>query len=124
MLRTPTAKPPCATPQARPADDNIDLQYKQGPLGRMWIRLSKLMRDLNPVCQKIPNTGLYKPGEQCHNRATLVHHLVSPRVDPTLFLVASNLVCLCNSCHPPDDGTPWWKVGVDYVETKLPRWGF
>jgi hypothetical protein len=123
MQRTPTAQLPGATPTARAADDNIDAQYKQGPLGAAWISTSKLMRRLNPVCQKIVNDGLYR-NEQCHNPAALVHHLVSPRQDPKLFLVASNLVALCAHCHPPDDGTPWWKVGVDYVATNLPQWRF
>jgi hypothetical protein len=22
---------------------------------------------------------------------------------------------LCEHCHPPDEGTPWWKPGMDYL---------
>ncbi|HXZ14067.1 MAG TPA: hypothetical protein VEG64_16900 [Candidatus Sulfotelmatobacter sp.] len=115
MKRTPTAKLPGTTPAARGYSD--DPRYTRGA----WPKLSRVMRGHNPVCQKILNVGMYK-NEQCHNASTLVHHLVSPKERPDLFLVPSNLVCLCENCHPPTEGTPDWVAGKDYVATVLPKW--
>lgn len=84
---------------------------------RSWIRLSKLIRILNPVCQNIRRDGLYFD-EQCHNASTLVHHRVSPRQDPKLFFEPTNLVALCDACHTDSEGDP---KGVKYVATNLPK---
>jgi len=66
----------------------------------------------NPICQRLIN------GEQCHNPATLVHHLLSPRERPDLFTTPSNTVCLCAGCHPGGmESTPLWRPNVDYVPT-------
>lgn len=117
-------KPPVATTNARAEQtarrkyDPNDKRYKT----TAWKRLSQVMRRLNPICQRIPATGLYKPGEQCHAPAALVHHIISPRQRPDLFLVPSNLICSCEQCHPDTEGTPDWVVGKDYVATVLPNW--
>jgi 5-methylcytosine-specific restriction endonuclease McrA len=115
MLKTPTAKMPGGTPTA---DLHFgDKRYVQGA----WPKLSRVMRRLNPVCQRILNVGSYR-NEQCHNAAALVHHLIAPQERPELFLQPTNLVALCFSCHPDTPGTPNWVVGKDYVETELPKW--
>jgi hypothetical protein len=62
--------------------------------------------------------------DQCSNLATVVHHLISPRVRVDLMFEPSNCVALCAGCHPGGEaGTPDWKVGRDYVATvyKLPN---
>ncbi len=115
MLKTPTAKRPSGTPTADLHGG--DPRYTTGA----WPKLSRVMRGLNPICQKILNVGSYH-GEQCHNASMLTHHLISPRQRPELFLRASNLVCLCLSCHPDTEGTPEWVEGKDYVKTELPKW--
>jgi hypothetical protein len=66
------------------------------------------------MCQRIQ-----KNGEQCHEPAKIVHHLWSPRQRPDLFIVPSNVVCLCANDHPTDEGTPAWREGVDYVRTEF-----
>jgi hypothetical protein len=48
--------------------------------------------------------------------STLTHHLVSPRVVPSLLLNPTNVVALCYACHPDVD-TPEWVEGKDYVPT-------
>ena len=76
------------------------------PTFRLWL-LSH-----NPICQR-----LYA-GAQCRNRSVLVHHLLSPRQHPELFVVAANCVALCEHCHPTSEGTPNWRPGVEYVPTE------
>lgn len=78
-----------------------------------WFKTRHLMLSNNPVCQRLHN------GVQCRNGATLVHHLLSPRQRPDLFVVPDNLVALCVNCHPSDEGTPHWREGVDFVPTKF-----
>jgi 5-methylcytosine-specific restriction endonuclease McrA len=103
---------------ARRRYDPNDKRYKT----TAWKKLSLLMRGLNSICQKMPNKGLYKPGEQCHAPSTMTHHIVSPRQRPDLFYVASNLICLCDQCHNDSEGTEGiWEEGRDYVATVLPK---
>jgi 5-methylcytosine-specific restriction endonuclease McrA len=85
-----------------------------------WERFRQAVIRQNPICQR-----LQRDGQQCHNPAVLVHHLVSPRVDVSKFLDTTNVVCLCEHCHPTGEGTPTWRVGIDYVLTrfKLPSFG-
>jgi len=116
MNKTPTAKLPGGTPTAQ--QHGGDPKYTTGP----WPKLSRVLRALNPVCQRILNVGSYH-NEQCHNASQLTHHLIAPQQRPDLFLQASNLVCLCLSCHPDTEGTPGWVEGKDYVATVLPKWG-
>ena len=86
-----------------------------------WLKLSKLVRDLNPMCQRIRRDGLYSDkGEPCRNPSTLVHHIISPRQDETRFLRLENLLALCSECHPPTEGSPNWREGIDYIPTKYP----
>jgi hypothetical protein len=101
----------------RMANDPIDRMYTHGILGRKWRMLAPKMRVLNPMCCKLID------GEQCHNPATVTHHLVSPRRDTRLFLEPTNLTTLCANCHPKED-TPNWRVGVDIVQTLYPKFSF
>jgi hypothetical protein len=122
MNRPPVAKSNARRDQTEARKYNGDDRYQQPA----WRKTSLKMKTLNPICQKIPNTGggagLYAIGEQCHNPATICHHLISPKQRPDLFLVPSNLVCLCAQDHPDAEGTPDWVVGIDYVATELPKW--
>jgi 5-methylcytosine-specific restriction enzyme A len=87
--------------------DNI--MYRRHPwTGVHGFRRYRLMR--NPMCQKLDDKG-----RACRNRATLVHHIISPRVRSDFFLVSSNCPCLCARCHPNTDGTPEWREGIDYA---------
>jgi 5-methylcytosine-specific restriction endonuclease McrA len=76
-----------------------------------WSKLSAWLRRRNAQCQKLTR------GIRCTNLSQLVHHLVSPRVNPALRLDPENCVCLCRACHPIDEGTPDWRAGVDFVPT-------
>jgi hypothetical protein len=103
-------------------DDAISKRYSEGHSGTVWRRLSKTMRSLNPICQRIVRDPLTGKMEQCHNPSFICHHRVSPRVNPNLFFVASNLACYCLHCHPDTEGDPLnWKEGVDFVPTVLPK---
>jgi len=100
-----------------PSVDSIR-QRRQDPTNKLykrvaWQRMRQLMLASNPMCTRLIN------GAVCPNPATLVHHLRSPREAPELFTEATNLVCLCASCHPDDAGTPWWKSGEDYIENEF-----
>ena len=85
-----------------------------------WPQFRAMLLGQNVLCQKLD-----RDGAQCRNVSTLVHHLISPRVRPELFVDAANCVALCAHCHPPDEGTPHWRPGVDFVPTqfRLPSFG-
>jgi 5-methylcytosine-specific restriction endonuclease McrA len=143
MLRSPTVcgEPGCGQPNVRGTRwcekhqqnnsfiqtrrDNDRTRWKNDSVRRLygaarWEHFRTMMLAHNPICQR-----LQRDGQQCHNPALLVHHLVSPRVDVSKFLDIQNVVCLCEHCHPTGEGTPQWRAGVDYVSTryKLPTFG-
>jgi hypothetical protein len=97
-------------------NDDVSRMYSRAP----WPSFRTTLIGQNPICQR-----LLKGGVQCQNWATLVHHLLSPRIRPDLFVSPQNCVALCATCHTPEEGTPHWKVGVDYVPTeyRLPNIG-
>jgi hypothetical protein len=90
--------------------DEVSKRYGREP----WPSFRQTMIGQNPICQRI-----MKDGTQCRQPARVVHHLWSPRVRPDLFVDPNNVVCVCANDHPNDEGTPWWRPGVDYVETQF-----
>jgi 5-methylcytosine-specific restriction protein A len=88
--------------------DPVNAMYGREP----WPSFRGIVLAQNPICARRIN------GEQCHNPATLVHHLLSPRTRPDLFVAVSNVVALCQHCHPDTD-TPEWKAGRDFVATRF-----
>jgi hypothetical protein len=94
----------------RKKHDAVSQMYNRAP----WPRFRETMLAQNPICQRIQ-----KDGSQCRNAATLVHHLISPRVRPDLFVDPANVACLCGHCHPTEEGTPLWRPGTEYVPTKF-----
>jgi hypothetical protein len=102
MMRPPVAK--SATADQPRAGRELYWQTR-------WIKFRLLLLVRNPICSRIIN------GEQCHNRATVGHHLVSPLDNPALTFVTSNIVMLCASCHPNTRGTAQWIEGKDFVKT-------
>jgi len=85
--------------------DGINRMYHREP----WLSFRRRFLSQNWRCQRLHD------GEQCENASTLVHHLQSPRGYPQGFLDPHNVVGLCAACHPPDEGTPTWTVGIDFV---------
>ena len=77
-----------------------------------WDRLKTMLRNRgNVICQKLEG------GKRCTRVVEIYHHLISPRENPSMMYAPKNVVGVCRQHHPPDDGTPWWKEGVDYVAT-------
>lgn len=76
-----------------------------------WINFRKILLAQNPLCTRILRSGF-----QCSRPSCIGHHLWSPRVRPDLFTDQRNVIALCEYCHPPDEGTPWFREGVDYVK--------
>jgi hypothetical protein len=76
-----------------------------------WINFSRLLRGRNPVCQRIG-----RDGKQCRYPCQLVHHLLSPRKHPSLFLSPSNCVAICKMCHIDGEGENPSKINR-YVPT-------
>ena len=100
--------------------ENDKFRKKNDPVNRLyglasWFRFKLHVLNRNPLCQRI------LPGSrQCTYPATTVHHLISPRQRPDLFLDAKNVVCLCPNCHPGGkEGTPLWQPGKDYVASVI-----
>jgi hypothetical protein len=66
----------------------------------------------NVICAKLTD------GQQCTSPVEIFHHLQSAQKRPDLMYTPSNVIPLCRSHHPKDDGTPHWKEGIDFVATK------
>jgi len=78
---------------------------------KLWYRFRDRFLQLNPICQRIKN------GKQCTNAATELHHLKEPKTIQEL-LDPKNVTGVCVKHHPGGvPGTPWWKIGIDYVPT-------
>lgn len=88
----------------RPRDE-VDRMY--GTV--RWLRFRELILHRRPMCQKIVR------GQPCRNPAHVIHHLISPRVDISKFIDPENVLALCDTCHTPEEGTPHWRAGVDYI---------
>jgi hypothetical protein len=92
-------------------------RYRNDPIERLyrspeWFAFRAFIRVRNPQCQRI------EKGVRCQKPSTDLHHLISPRVDISLFLVPTNVAMVCAHHHPAGTiGTPHWREGVDYVPT-------
>lgn len=58
-------------------------------------RTSPLIRQYNPICQRI-----FDDGTQCNKPCTVVHHLIAPDVDMRKAHAWDNLVAVCDTHHP------------------------
>src|SRR5579864_3161814 len=76
-------------PESQRVRGETDLMY--GTV--RWFRFRSWLLPQNPMCQKLTK------GQPCRNPAHVVHHLISPRVRPDLFIDPANVVCLCDHCH-------------------------
>jgi hypothetical protein len=77
-----------------------------------WRTFRVWFLGLNPICMRIEN------GKRCLRFADTVHHLLSPRNRPDLFLDATNVKAVCTAHHHHGDGA---QPDEEYVasETKL-----
>ena len=80
---------------------------------RLWRTTSTLLRQYNPICQRIQPDGV-----QCTHASTVVHHIVDPSVNPAVGTDWNNIVALCDTCHP--GGQPGDTEHVQYVHTYAP----
>lgn len=98
--------------QFRDAHDPIRRMYNS----KRWRWFRKVFLDAQNTCQRIER------GVRCTAEPTVVHHLVSPEADESLFTNFGNVVGVCAKHHPAGiAGTPQWRVGVDYAETIVPK---
>jgi|GEM_PF-4013353 hypothetical protein len=100
-LKPPTAqlpeiKTPIAKTTNRAHDDSVRALYKTA----RWLKFAEMVKAYNPVCQRIVN------GEQCHSAAKIIHHILSPKKCPSLFLDWRNVVGVCTEHHPDSSGEP------------------
>jgi hypothetical protein len=75
----------------------------------------------NVVCQRIVN------GERCRYPTEIHHHLISPRVRPSLMYSYSNCVGVCRQHHPVTEGEPaenLAKLAEIYIPTIAPVFKF
>ena len=79
---------------------------------RPWRWLSKTVIANNPICQAIEPES----GEQCHNPASIVHHLVAPEDCWELRNVVSNLCAVCPAHHA--GGARGDNARLNYVPTR------
>jgi hypothetical protein len=86
--------------------DEIDRLYDT----RRWKRFRQWILRLNPICQRVVDA------RQCMTFATECHHVVSPRVDPSRFIDATNVLMLCKRHHPKTQGEDFTK-GHTYLPT-------
>jgi 5-methylcytosine-specific restriction protein A len=84
-----------------------------------WHRCRDSFLSVNPICQRIVD------GVQCREAATLVHHLISPRVRNDFMYSFNNLKALCENHHSGEEGSPAEELAnLDqfYTATKFPAW--
>src|SRR2546423_12174942 len=96
-LKPPTAKlPEVKTPVAKSERDRDSMRplYKTA----RWVKFAALVKNCNPQCQRTVN------GQQCTQPSKVVHHLVSPRVRPELFLDWQYVVAICAEHHETSEG--------------------
>jgi hypothetical protein len=85
-------------------------------------RFAPMMKRLNPICTKLELNYRTSSLEQCHTPTSVIHHLRSPREYPEGMFKASNVISLCARHHPPLEGTPDWREGVDFVANQQPKY--
>jgi hypothetical protein len=128
MRRTPCRQPGCSQlvvgsgycdrhkqNNAR-TNDRVNKLYDLHPWSGV-NGIATVVKAKNPLCQKLIREG----GRliRCRHFSYLVHHRLSPRQRPDLFLSVydengvSQLIALCADCHPNSEGTPDWKEGVE-----------
>jgi hypothetical protein len=80
----------------------------------LWRRFRMILIRQNPIC-----TRILKDGAQCTRPSKVGHHLWSPRKRPDLFVDPKNVIAICELCHGPEDGTEWYREGIDYVANEF-----
>jgi hypothetical protein len=86
------------------ADRNQDEVMKEYRTVR-WMRMKQYMLSRNQPCQRLVDGDRWQAaGSRCGRGATILHHIVSPRVDPSGMYDAGNIVCVCSSHHPSTAG--------------------
>jgi len=73
-----------------------------------WKKFRQWFLRLNPVCQRVID------GVRCERIADTVHHLLSPRQRPDLFIDATNVKAVCRAHHHHGEGA---QPGEVYVES-------
>lgn len=96
----PAGQPYCDSCQAkRPATE----ERAPSPVAKLYQTrrwkdatngVAALVRVKNPTCQFIDERGV-----QCTHASAVVHHLVDPKDNPTLFFDWQNLVAVCVGHH-------------------------
>jgi len=96
MLSPPTYRPSWApTRQERNRaykarrTDREEQRFYTSPV---WRKLREIKLCNNPYCEQCLVRGVHTP-------ATIVHHKVEVKTDPTLALDLETLVSACKSCH-------------------------
>jgi hypothetical protein len=78
----------------RKKDDPVWKKYNC----QAWVRFKASFFSCNPICQRLID------GKQCCARATLIHHILSPRVRPDLMYTFGNCRALCAAHHETTEG--------------------
>jgi hypothetical protein len=74
--------------------DEVRKLYKR----TFWIEFREWFLRKHPVCQRVID------GKRCLQPATVVHHMLSPRDRPDLFLDEDNCRAVCAPHHPTGQG--------------------
>ena len=97
--KPPTAKrqewnTPVAKSNRESYSDSMRPLYKTA----RWLKFAAMVKNCNPQCQRTVN------GEQCTQPSKVVHHLVSPKIRPELFLDWQYVVAICAEHHETSEG--------------------
>ena len=90
----------------RQRDPEIEKLYNS----KRWRETSPLVKSKNPICQRLDDSG-----RQCTHASAVVHHLVDPKVNATIFFDWQNLVAVCTQHHA--GGQPGERQGEKYCHT-------
>ena len=94
----PTASKPPQAPVSKYKAYKEHDEYDRFLHTARWLKFSRLMRDLNPICQHIVF------GTRCQRVSKEVHHILDARTYPEKRLHPGNVVCLCPEHHPKTQG--------------------
>lgn len=110
----------------RAADDR---RKTQDPIWRLyncsaWKRFREVFMAFNPLCQRIVEDGR----TQCRYPATVLHHILSPRVRPDLMYRFDNVRGVCSMHHDPtiegEDPKHLTHLSDFYIATREPNLHF
>lgn len=89
----------CTTKVNKANANKIDSDYMKLIKSKKWNKISKLVREEQPMCERCLYLAKHNLLKGVVNPSQEVHHRLKVRDRPDLALNRDNLMALCKSCH-------------------------